>query len=384
MGEGAIVLEGHVQGLSNTRSLGELGVPVYVVDVNHCLAQHSKYCKKFFRSPDYQSDEFSDFLIELAESEQLRGWFLIASNDHIVENLSRNHDRLSKYYKMLVPRTDTLEKIIDKRCLMEVAKDSGTHIPATYDASSIHKDGLYRYPLLIKGSKGLSFYKEMHVKAIQADTFDELRRVVNNLVSRIDESSYMIQELIPFDDKNGVVSFTCFAVKGEIKCYWIGKKMREHPIKYGTATSAQSIELRELLEEAMPLIARLNYTGTCEVEFMFDERDGCYKLIEINPRTWLWVGLAKACGVDYAKIMYKYSHDIQVDYPKDYEVGVKWINRLTDSVFAIKSIMRGKLSLFDYFKSLKGRKVYAIWSWKDPIPGLIFPFMSFYIARKRK
>ena len=36
--KGAIVIEGHVQGLSNTRSLGELGIPVYVLDVSHCLA----------------------------------------------------------------------------------------------------------------------------------------------------------------------------------------------------------------------------------------------------------------------------------------------------------------------------------------------------------
>lgn len=381
---GAVVLEGHVQGLSNVRSLGELGIPVYVVDVNRCLAQHSKYCKKYFRCPDYRSDGFADFLIELAEKERLKGWFLIASNDHIVENLSRNYDRLSSYYKMFVPRLDTLENIIDKRQLMKVAREAGTHIPATFTSSSVLEESSIRYPLLLKGSKGLSFYKEMHVKAIQVDTPEDLKREVGNMASRLEESSYMIQEMIPFDDKQGVVSFTCFAMNGDIKCYWIGKKMREHPIKFGTATSAQSIELPELLEEATPLMKSLNYTGTCEVEFMYDVRDGCYKLIEINPRTWLWVGLAKACGVDYAKIMYKNALGLEVDYPENYMIGVKWINRLTDGVFAMKSIMKGQLSLHEYFKSLKGRKVYAIWSWKDPMPGIAFPFMSFYIARKRK
>ena len=50
--KGAIVIEGHVQGLSNTRSLGELGIPVYVLDVSHCLAQYSKYCTKYFRCPN--------------------------------------------------------------------------------------------------------------------------------------------------------------------------------------------------------------------------------------------------------------------------------------------------------------------------------------------
>ena len=384
MGEGAVILEGHVQGLSNTRSLGELGIPIYVVDVNHCLAQHSKYCKKYFRCPDYQSDEFAAFLIELAEREHLKDWFLIASNDHIVETLSRNYNRLSVYYKMLVPRYDVLEKIIDKRELMKVAMEAGTHIPATYAVFSINDESGFRYPLLIKGSKGLSFYREMHFKAIQVDTPEELEKVINNVASHLDESSYMIQEMIPYDDKYGVVSFTCFAVDGEIKTFWIGKKLREHPIKYGTATCAQSITLPRVLNEAKPLIASLHYTGTCEVEFMFDHRDGFYKLIEINPRTWLWVGLAKACGVDYAKIMYKNARGLEVDYPNSYEAGVKWVNRLTDFVFAIKSIMKGQLSLHDYFKSLKGKKVYAIWSWKDLMPGLVFPFMSFYIARKRK
>ena len=46
--KGAIIIEGHVQGLSNVRSLGERGIPIYVIDVCHCLAQYSRYCKKFF------------------------------------------------------------------------------------------------------------------------------------------------------------------------------------------------------------------------------------------------------------------------------------------------------------------------------------------------
>ena len=40
---GVIVIEGHVQGLSNTRSLGEKGIPVYVVDKDNCIARYSRY-----------------------------------------------------------------------------------------------------------------------------------------------------------------------------------------------------------------------------------------------------------------------------------------------------------------------------------------------------
>lgn len=380
---GAIVLEGHVQGLSNARSLGELGIPVYVLDTVHCLAQHSKYCTKYYRCPDFKSEAFIQFLIDLAKEENIRGWFLIASNDHIVENLSLHQTLLAPYYKMLVPDKDHLYNIINKKDLLKVAESCGTTIPATCYYENIAKAKTYRFPLLIKGNEGLSFYKATHQKAIQVDSYQELEDVCNKIRDTVDVRDVMIQELIPNNKDNKVVSFTCFAIKGEIKAYWMGRKLREHPIKYGTATYAESILVPAILDEATPLVKALDYTGTCEIEFLLDPRDGKYKLIEINPRTWLWVGLAKACGIDYAKMMYRYVNNIPQDYPKSYKVGVKWINWLTDTVFGLKAIFKGLLSVPDYMKSLRGKKVRAIWCWSDLMPGVVFPFMLLYIAKKR-
>ncbi|HNR65773.1 MAG TPA: hypothetical protein PKJ95_05740, partial [Atribacterota bacterium] len=97
---GAIIIEGHVQGLSNTRSLGEAGIPVYVVDKIKCIARHSKYCRKFFLCPDFIQDEFATFLIDLAEKEGVKGWVLIPSNDHAVYTISKHKTRLEQYYKL--------------------------------------------------------------------------------------------------------------------------------------------------------------------------------------------------------------------------------------------------------------------------------------------
>ena len=147
---------------------------------------------------------------------------------------------------------------------------------------------------------------------------------------------------------------------------------------------SQSVLLLEVLEEAKPLMKALNYTGVCEIEFMRDPRDGYYKLIEINPRTWLWVGLAKACGIDYAKMMYRYVNGIEQTYPTAYQVGVKWRNAITDLVFGMLAILKGYVTLCEYCSSFKGKIVKAIWSWNDIKPGLIFPFMTLYIAKKRR
>lgn len=379
--KGAIVIEGHVQGLSNTRALGELGIPVYVIDVVHCLAQHSKYCKKYFRCPAFNSPQFITFLIELAQREKLEGWFLIGSNDHIVENLSLHYEELKPYYTMCVPMKEQLYQIIDKERLMTIAKQCGTHIPATCNKEQIEKAQTMRYPLLIKGRLGLSFYKATHMKAIQADDYAALCREMEALKGQTED--IMIQELVPFDEANRVVSFTCFAIRGEIKAYWMGKKLREHPIQYGTATMAESILLPEIVEEAKPLVAALGYTGTCEIEFMYDNRDGVWKLIEINPRTWLWVGLAKECGIDYAKMMYRYVNGEAQEFPTSYKVGVKWRNSITDFVYSMMAIAKGRLTLGEYCRSFRGEMMHAIWSWKDLMPGIIFPFMLVYIAKKR-
>lgn len=380
---GAIIIEGHVQGLSNTRSLGELGIPVFVVDVCHCLAQHSKYCTKYFRCPDFKSPDFIDFLCDLAEKEEIRDWILVPSNDHIVENLSLNKERIEKYYRTIVPDKNSLYNIINKKNLLEIALQSGTSIPNTCYIENIQEARRMRYPLLIKGNLGLSFFKATHSKAIQVDDYESLEKTITNIKSHVDLNDIMIQELIPYQNDVKVVSFTCFADDGKIKCYWMGQKIREHPIKYGTATCAESVFIKEILQEATPLVKALSYTGICEIEFLFDYRDNKYKLIEINPRTWLWVGLARICGVDYAKILYNFLNEIPQDYPQNYEIGIKWINYITDIFYGIKLIVKRHITIENYLKSLKGKKINAVWNKNDPMPGIVFPFLIFYIAKKR-
>lgn len=382
MMKGAIVIEGHVQGLSNVRSLGELGAPIYVVDVVDCIARYSKYCVKFLRCPSFNSEAFIDFLIDLAKRDGLSEWFLVPSNDHAVENLSKHQLQLRRYYKLLVPEENVLRQIIDKGELMKLADSLEVPVPKTCYYETVGDARDFRFPLLIKGRHGLNFYKAVHAKVIQIDLNEDLERVLKEMDESV-KNDVMIQEMIPENSNKGTISYTCFAISGIIKTYWIGEKIREHPIKFGTATMSQSVMGPDIQKYAESIIKALLYTGTCEIEFMFDARDHVYKLIEINPRTWLWVGLAKACGVDYAKIMYRFVNDIEQKYPDKYSIGIKWRNALTDSCYGLVSILKGSLSFSEYLKSLRGVRVCAVWDKHDILPGLFFPFLvPFWVFRR--
>ena len=45
------------------------------------------------------------------------------------------------------------------------------------------------------------------------------------------------------------------------------------------------------------IVKDLNYSGIAEFEYKKDLSTGRYRLIEVNPRSWSWIGITPACGV---------------------------------------------------------------------------------------
>lgn len=382
---GVIIIEGHVQGLSNLRTLGQAGIPTYVVDKSICLAQFSRYCGKFFKCPDFESDEFAYFLIEIAKKESLTGWMLLPSNDHAVLNISRHKSMLSEYYNIVGYEINVILNIYDKVKLIEFAKESEIPVPLTWSFNSIDEisKASIEYPVIVKGRFGLTFFKLFGKKAFTANNKKELNEIFKMITLKSDAREVFTQQLIEYSGIKCPVSFTALCLDGEPKTYWMGQKLREHPFKFGTATLAQSVYIEDCHRYAIKLLKGLNYSGVCEIEFLYNDKTNRYELIEMNPRTWLWVGLAKYCGVNFPLLLYDIVNKHQVEFPQSYSLDIKWVNWITDSVTSAKALLLRKMNLKDYFLSLRGRKVKAILSLRDILPGLIVIPLSIYLAKKR-
>ncbi len=360
---GVIIIEGHVQGLANTRALGEQGIPVVVVDVHSCVAASSKFCQDFYTCPPFIEDSFADFLIDLAQDQNLQGWLLLPSNDHAVYTLSKHKEKLKKFYKFLVPDFKELDKIYDKVKLLDLAKKLLVPIPKTFcinEKTKVEELNL-AYPVLTRGRNGLSFYKKVGRIGFVSKSGIELKRDLNLISEKTNLETAFTQEFIPFDGTNKTISFTAFCIGGEIKCFWMGVKLREHPLQVGTATFTESIYIDECLKQSIILLRALNYEGICEVEYLKDPRVNQYKLIEINPRTWLWVGHAIASGVNYPLLAYNYVNGIENQYPVKYNLGLKWRNPISDLLFSLLAIVEGKLSLKQYMIYNQGPVVNSLW-----------------------
>jgi len=378
---GVVVIEGHVQGLANTRLLGQSGIPVIVIDKDDCVAKYSKYCKAFYKCPDYLSEDFIDFLIRLNKAFNLTNWLLLPSNDHAVYNLSLHKDTLSQYYKIITEDIEIIENIYNKRKLLQIADKVGIPIPATimpeFENPRIVE---LRYPILIKGNQGLNFYKRFKHKAFIITTPEKLINIWGKELKEAKPEEYIIQEIIPNVHKT--VSVTVFAEKGTVYTYWMGVKLREHPVTFGTATCAKSIYDEEMLKLSKQLIKELNYSGVCEIEWLRDSRDNIPKLIEINARTWLWVGLAAKCGVNYPKIIYEYMYDRKIPKVTDYLKDKIWLNIYTDFVYSMLNIFK-KLESPGYILKTYSNFQEACWDIKDPIPFIKYGLSIFYFLENR-
>ena len=235
--KGAIIIEGHIQGLSNVRSLGELGIPVIVVDKNVCVAKFSKYCTKFYKCPSFESTDFVEFLIQLGEKEKLKDWILLPSNDFAVLNINKNQNKLRPYYQYFSNSLELMELIYNKEKLARYAIEKGIFVPRIIEDCNIDR---IKFPIITKGVSGLNFFKKIGLKAIVSHDIGEYSMLKVKLEQKIEKNAYFSQEIIHSTKIPNTVSYAVFAENGMVINAWMGEKIRQHPWKFGTATFAKS------------------------------------------------------------------------------------------------------------------------------------------------
>jgi len=132
----------------------------------------------------------------------------------------------------------------------------------------------------------------------------------------------IIQEYIPDGEGTyGVGLLLNF--ESEARASFVYKRLRSYPVSGGPSTLRESVKREDLQEIAESLLKSLGWTGIAHMEFKIDPRDGKAKLLEVNPRFWGSLHLAIESGVDFPFLLYHLAMDGDVEYVRDYRIGVK-------------------------------------------------------------
>ena len=382
---GAVVIGGDYQGLGIVRSLGRHGVPVCVLDDECSIARFSRHATMGVRVPDLRDENAAvTTLLDLGRALDLKGWVLFPTRDELVAALARHRDILSERFRVYTSGWETIKWIWDKRNTYRLAAELGIPTPRTWFPLSVDDVDQIEapFPLALKPAIKEHFVYATGAKAWRANSHAELRDLFLKASALAGPGEILIQDIIPGDGAQQF-SYCAFFKSGEAIGKMVVRRRRQHPHDFGRAsTYVETIDMPALESLSERFLRPINYYGLVEVEYKLDPRDGQFKLLDVNGRTWGYHTLGASAGVDFPYQVYLDQIGKSVE-PCCGRLGTSWVRLLTDIPTAVIDVVQGRLGIRDYVRSVWNAQSDAVFSWDDPLPGLFECALIPYLLIKR-
>jgi predicted ATP-grasp superfamily ATP-dependent carboligase len=382
---GGVVVGGDYQGLGIVRSLGRRKIPVCVIDDEHSISRYSRYTTHAFHVSDLRDEKQTVAqVLDIGQKLNLRGWVLYPTREETVAAFARYRPLLCPFYRVPTPEWDTTQWCWDKRNTYNKAAELGIPTPRTWYPKS--RDELEQVigdpPYAVKPAIKENFIYATRVKAWRANNRSELRKFFDMAAAHVGPGEVMIQELIPGSGAQQF-SYCAFFKDHQAVGSMTARRSRQHPPEFGrSSTFVETIDLPILEELSTRFLRAIKYYGLVEMEYKLDLRDGQYKLLDVNARTWGYHAIGPSAGVDFPHMLFADMTGDSVEARRG-RAGVKWIRLLTDVPTSTLEILKRRRSLWSYLRSMRGIDVESVFNGKDILPGLVELALFPYLIAKR-
>ncbi|GFD96228.1 carboxylate--amine ligase [Alteromonas sp. KUL156] len=292
-----LILGGYVNGYSIVSELYEKKVEnIALFSYSNSLATKSKKLE-CFKIISKEANSLKEAIFELKE--QCDYIVIYPTDDIQIENLHEIYEDIKSF--CFIPfNKENIISCLDKNYQYKFCKDYNIPYPKSIVVNK--KENLKElqyimFPLLVKPAKRYSdtkkIFRNLYLESKQ--DFDNSLDLIISLLN--DNISLIFSEFIPGDDTN-IYAYTAYRSKeGKILNEWVGKKLTQYPDEFGVFSSAVNSAPEIVRKQGRELLKVLNLYGIAQPEFKYDERDGQYKLMEINLRSMMWHRLGNLTGV---------------------------------------------------------------------------------------
>lgn len=376
-----IILGGHIQALGLARQVQACGIRVILfVEDAYSVARYSRAVSETVVFGAI--DRLGDCLIPYQDTDCL----LFPTGDQYVEFVAKFHQLLVSHFVLGIPQLENVDLFGDKRKTYQFAAKIGIPYPKSWYPDSINDIESIAceatFPLVIKPAVMYSFHKLFGKKAFRCNNKEDLLSKCEAIQQKIPLSSIIIQEFLSGGARN-LYSYGVFSVNGEPKSWIMANRIRQNPMDFGNSTTfAISCSVPEIEETALKILRTTRYTGLAEIEFMYDEPTGHYMFLEINTRAWKWHSISTGLGFGFLSEMIRFMNHQSLDF-KESSRNIAWVERVTDLTIIAKECLKGRMNVWKAMESYRQKKVNAVWSWRDPLPGLMYVFLSPILFFKR-
>ncbi len=373
-----ILRSGHHGGLGIVRSLGRLGVPVFCVDADRWEpAFTSRYCRgRFLLKPD--GDTGCDLLAQLLEIGGKIGSrpILIPTTDEGAIWTAAHSEALQQSFRFPLQSAVLVRSLSDKAKMQDLARQHG--LPTAQSAVPASREDVLRFletasfPVMIKATDAAKLRSRVGRTKFLAHSRDE----VLGLYAKAEDQGvchFLLQEFIPGEDWMFEGYFNQHS-----QCLFgvTGKKLRRFPVQTGVTSLGICLRNEEVEEMTTRFMQAIAYRGILDIGFRLDQRNGKYRIMDVNPRIGCTFRLFVAAnGMDAARALYLDLTGQPVVWSAASE-GRKWLVEDFDLISAFRCWRNRTLSLAEWLRSFRGIEEAACFALDDPLPFLLTPIAN--------
>ena len=385
----SLVLGSGITALGVIRCLGREHIPVYYSRFARDLASHSRWCHLIPNSLDrfLENQHLSEFLKGLPYERMV----IFPCSDSLARAVAGLDPETANRFPSSISSLENHDILSDKGRFAEALDQIGLPHPRTLlletveDLKSMTHLDLKGY--FLKPRRSQEFMAHFGVKAFRVKSHREaLDRLEEILKAGF---SVVLQEYIPGPPTQYYYIEGFVDRKGRVCGRFARQRIRMNPPNFGNSSYMVSV-LPETISPAAEttdhLLSSIGFRGIYSAEFKYDERDGLFKILEVNSRPWWYIEFASLCGVNVCKMAYDDALGRTVEPATAYKIGSRCVYPYEDFFSCFQLYRRGQLTIFDWIKSWWGAKQPEL-SWEDPIPGIWSFFIwarNFILRRLRR
>ena len=308
---------------------------------------HSKIINHIYNDKIWNEKDFviavNDFLSKHSDKKVLA----ISSNETYAKYLVNNKTRFRNNIYFNYPSLEILNSLINKEEFYKTYEKSNLCFPKTiyYNVKEELKiDKEFTYPVIVKPAN-VVLYNHVSFdgkkKIYKLNNKEELIETINSIKASEYNDTVIIQEFIPGDDshlfdavvysdKNGDVKLVSFAQIG----------LQEHkPSMVGNAAvlingfNTFGVDPSSTVEDIKKFMTDIKYQGFAEFDMKYDERDGKFKVLEINARQGRCSYYVSYAGYNLVKILVD-------DLLKDVKMNYTFVDKKVMLSFVNKTIIK--------------------------------------------
>ena len=217
---------------------------------------------------------------------------LVGTNDAYVRLIIENEVELKKHYHFNYISEELMNQLQQKANFYKLCAEYGIDAPATYfydcKSEAAFAEEL-TYPVIIKPSNGIEYYKHPFTgqeKVYRINSDQEVQDVISMIKNSGYKDELIIQDYIPGEDTFMWDSVLYLNTQGKTQLVTFGQVvLQEHTATaIGNYTSVLTRYNEEMMKKLQKFLEDVGYVGFANFDMKYDERDGKFKVFEVNIR----------------------------------------------------------------------------------------------------